>query len=250
MSIFETVGLKKLEDHWPIVIASAVSWQLVWMFGWYFSEAFIPVFRGFNKKQKSDWSMRVVSFSHAALISYMALPILMDEELRNDPVFGYKHFAGNVYAVACGYFVWDSIYCLSDGDIGFIVHGVACLVVYTFSFKPFLQYYGAVFLITPFLNIHYYCDKSGLSGSTIQFVNGLILLGMFFGARICFGFYQSYNFYVSMIQNYDRIPFYLIAIFCVANVTLNSLNLFWFYRMILSVSKRFKPKSKIAKKDK
>ncbi|KAJ3105285.1 kinesin motor protein cin8 [Phlyctochytrium bullatum] len=136
-----------------------------------------------------------------------------------------------------------------------------------FSFlktRPFLQYYGAVFLMfelsTPFLNIHYFCDKFGYTGTTLQLVNGIILLIMFFGARLCFGFYWSYQFYgngvfpdmadpgaVSMFANMDRVPRHLFLIYGIANVLLNSLNVFWFYKMILSVAKRFRPKAKAKK---
>ncbi|KAI8848331.1 TLC domain-containing protein [Chytridium lagenaria] len=229
---FEALGLPMLANHWPTVIASAIVWHCVWIAGWRLSDAYLPTFKTFKHKGKSDWAMRAVSFSHSTLIAAMALPILLDEDLQKDRVFGYKPFAGNVYAVTCGYFIWDTCYSIYEGNAGFITHGIACLIVYTFSFRPFLQYYGAVFLMfelsTPFLNL----------------INGLILLAMFFVVRLCFGFYSSFNFFLSIAENFDRIPLYLTAIYCTANVVLNSLNVLWFYKMILSVMKRFKPKPK------
>ncbi|KAJ3107989.1 hypothetical protein HDU97_002569 [Phlyctochytrium planicorne] len=251
MSFFEEVGLSKLEDHWPVLITSACVWHLVWMAGWRASDAFLPKFKTFNWKQKSDWAMRSVSFSHATIISALAIPLLLDTDLQKDPVFGYKHSAGNVYAITCGYFVWDTVYSLWEGNLGFIIHGVACFIVFILSFRPFLQYYGGVFLLfelsTPFLNIHYFCDKFGYSGTMLQMINGIILLAVFFGARLVFGFYSSYNFFVDVTRNMDKIPFYIVAIYFSLNVVLNSLNVYWFYKMILSIRKRFKPKSKTKK---
>ena len=51
-----------------------------------------------------------------------------------------------------------------------------------------MNYYGCVFLLyelsTPFLNIHWFCDKLNLTGSKIQLYNGFLLLGTFFLCRL------------------------------------------------------------------
>jgi hypothetical protein len=48
-----------------------------------------------------------------------------------------------------------------------VVHGIACFLVYFLGFKPYLNYYGPIFLMfeisTIFLNIHWFCDKTGLN---------------------------------------------------------------------------------------
>ena len=43
---------------------------------------------------------------------------------------------------------------------------------------------------TPFLNVHWCLDKLGKTGSTLQYINGIILLSTFFGVRICYGWYM------------------------------------------------------------
>ena len=59
--------------------------------------------------------------------------------------------------------------------------------------RPFLQYFSPRFLLwelsTPFLNIHWFLDKTGRTGSTFQLVNGILLLCTFFGVRIVYGWY-------------------------------------------------------------
>jgi hypothetical protein len=64
-----------------------------------------------------------------------------------------------------------------------------------FQQRPFLYFYAPVFLLyeasTPFLNIHWFCDKLNLTGSTIQAVNGVFLIATFFGCRIIWGLYSS-----------------------------------------------------------
>jgi hypothetical protein len=47
---------------------------------------------------------------------------------------------------------------------------------------------------TVFLNIHWFCDKTGMTGSTLQWVNGIILIIAFFFARLCYGSYKMLEF--------------------------------------------------------
>jgi len=58
-----------------------------------------------------------------------------------------------------------------------------------------VNYYGPIFLLyelsTPFLNIHWFCDKLKLTGSNYQLVNGVCLITTFFCSRIVWGMYNS-----------------------------------------------------------
>jgi len=61
--------------------------------------------------------------------------------------------------------------------------------------RPFCNFYGPTFILyelsSPFLNIHWFCDKLDLTGSPLQWYNGMVLLGTFFGCRLVWGTYQS-----------------------------------------------------------
>jgi len=173
--------------------------------------------------------------------------VLTDSELMKDKVFGYDKNAGNVYAIACGYFLWDactSIKNVNEFGLSFVFHGLSSFAVFIFSFRPFLNYYGAVFLMyelsTPFLNIHWFMDKLGMSGSGLQLANGICLLVAFFSARLVFGYYMSYQTYVSVMAVIDRVPTFLCVLYGAANVVLNGLNVVWFHKMIASLLRRFK----------
>ncbi|KAJ3089171.1 hypothetical protein HK102_007025, partial [Quaeritorhiza haematococci] len=101
---------------------------------------------------------------------------------------------------------------------------------------------------TPFLNIHWFCDKTGHSGSRLQIINGFCLMVVFFCARIVFGLYSSYQFALAMIEKWDQIPHHLIYIYSVANVLLNGLNLFWFYKIIsMGLRRLMGPKESVKK---
>lgn len=142
--------------------------------------------------------------------------------------------------------------------------------------RPFLNYYASVFILyelsTPFLNIHWFFDKVGMTGSKAQLYNGIVLLATFFSARLIWGVGQSaivwYDMYRAIfvgpnvefmsftpadeklagtedIMMYAKeagpLPIWLAAIYLLSNITLNTLNVIWFGRMIKAVRKRFEP---------
>jgi hypothetical protein len=150
------------------------------------------------------------------------------------------------------------------------------------SQRPFVYFYAPIFLLyelsSPFLNIHWFCDKVDLTGSSIQAINGALLTGTFFGCRLIWGNISSvlvfYDIFrgvrygnrqytagsapsytpaqlLSIIRDADGqrmafasepyIPLWLAAIYLASNLTLNSLNIFWFGKMVATIRKRFDP---------
>lgn len=121
-----------------------------------------------------------------------------------------------------------------------------------------------------------FCDKTGLTGSLIQLINGFFLLTTFFGCRLVWGTYNAGLLFVDLFTIYNRqppilnstasdhldgeppaihpfvgkqLPLWLMLIYVVSNSTLNLLNFFWFSRMIQTVSARFTKKDKPLKKE-
>ncbi|KAF9212234.1 hypothetical protein CPC16_001041 [Podila verticillata] len=251
-ALFEFCGVAALKHHWTTLLASAFACSVIVQLSQLVSASLFPeTYPKLMGSKRLNWDVHVVSTVHAITIVVLATPLLWNETLLQDRIFGYDFHAGQVYAVACGYFLWDTLHSVrhvKDFGIGFVFHGFCSFSVFIFSFRPFLQYYGSVFLMfelsTPFLNIHWFMDKLGMTGSAYQLVNGIVLLSVFFSARIVFGLYMSYQTYLSVMPVIALVPWHLIVIYSAANVVLNSLNLFWFYKMIESLMKRFKPSKK------
>lgn len=146
--------------------------------------------------------------------------------------------------------------------------------------RPFVNYYASTFILyelsSPFLNIHWFCDKLNKTGSTIQFVNGIVLLCTFFSCRIIWGSYQSVRVFSDVYHAYkagtitlfdvdvgklstttatsavlktdmmrfaegQTVPLWLAGAYLASNLTLNGLNWFWFGKMIETLRKRFDP---------
>jgi len=117
-----------------------------------------------------------------------------------------------------------------------------------------------------------------MTGSKIQFYNGIILLFAFFGCRLCWGSYQSarvfYDVYRAIFTPHlalndpafgklnngtvvdasnvpqseimqfagDRqVPIWLAGCYLLSNLVLNGLNWYWFSKMIETLRKRFDP---------
>ncbi|KAF9193970.1 hypothetical protein BGZ50_006814 [Haplosporangium sp. Z 11] len=169
--------------------------------------------------KKLNWDVHVVSSAHSIIIVILSTPLLWNETLMQNKIFGYDFYAGQVYAIACGYFLWDTIHSIrhmKEFGLGFVFHGFCSFSVFIFSF-----------------------DKLGMTGSIYQLINGIVLLSVFFCARIVFGLYMSYQTYLNVLPVLEQVPWHLVIIYSVANVVLNALNLFWFYKMIESLMKRF-----------
>ncbi|KAE9394123.1 DUF887-domain-containing protein [Gymnopus androsaceus JB14] len=208
-------------------------------------------FRAMNRRGRNNWSIHIVSQIHALIIVPMALRALSSPNLDKDRAFGWdEETSGPLQAIASAYFVWDTIdAAINYHELGFIIHGAPHLcfrlapMIYIMSFSPFLSYYAARCLLwetsTIFLNIHWFLDKTNRTGTTFQLVNGIFLLATFFGVRLVYGGYVSYNFFFTLYEVRDTVPMVYLLVYGVGNIVLQALNVFWFTKMIAALRKRF-----------
>lgn len=130
--------------------------------------------------------------------------------------------------------------------------GVACLCSFSLGMLPFVQAFAPVMLLfelsTIFLNNHWFMEKTGRSGTWLQFINGLLLLASFFLVRICWGTFklgQAVMILMSRRAEVEaRIGWGLVEFYGVAGVGIGVLNFIWFSAMVRSVSSKFTKKSK------
>ena len=121
---------------------------------------------------------------------------------------------------------------------------------------------------TPFLNLHWYLDKCDMTGGRAQLINGIALLVTFFGSRLVWGTYQSVKVYQDILTVLQTnasdnevksriwageksevmhfaddgkvLPLWLAYTYLGSNTILTVLNFYWFWRMIETVTKRFR----------
>lgn len=69
-----------------------------------------------------------------------------------------------------------------------------------------MNHYGPIFILyelsSPFLNIHWFCDKLSLTGSKLQLYNGILLMTTFFLCRLVWGSYQSFRVFSDIFTAY------------------------------------------------
>ncbi|RKF79617.1 putative TLC domain-containing protein C17A2.02c [Golovinomyces cichoracearum] len=166
---------------------------------WLFPERYAAL----SRERRINWNVHVVSLVQSVLINTLALWVLfVDKERKNmnwqERVWGYTGAAGMIQALAAGYFLWDliiSVIHVKVFGVGMLIHAISALMVFSFGFRPFVNFYGCTFILyelsSPFLNFHWFCDKLNLSGSKTQLYNGIVLLFTFFCCRLVWGTYQS-----------------------------------------------------------
>ncbi|XPS92054.1 hypothetical protein M3J09_001460 [Ascochyta lentis] len=256
-----------------------------------FSRHFFPrIYPSFNARTKLNWDVHIVSFVQSTVICGLALWVIWKDEERSamgeqDRVHGYTGGGGLIQAFAGGYFLWDLVITVQNVRIfgvGMLFHAISALCVFALGFRPFVNFYAPTFILyelsSPFLNIHWFCDKLNLTGSKLQLINGVLLLLTFMSCRLFWGSYQSIRvfsdvwtayhagpvtFLDSNIKSFDNatavdagatertdilqfadgqaVPLWLAFAYLASNLVLNGLNWFWFAKMIETLRKRFDP---------
>jgi hypothetical protein len=243
----------------------------------YLSRKFIPKhYAAFPPRTRINWHIHTTSFVQSIIICAATVHVIRNDDQRigltwEDRLYGYSGSGGLVQAMAAGYFMWDFMICTVNykilGPLD-LLHGVIAGSVAILGFRPFALYYGLGYLLfdlsTPFVNIHWACDKVDLTGSAVQLYNGIALIVMFFSCRLVWGTYLTFHFFgdVWTATRADReqqaishgvvkpggemamqgsLPIWMAVAFCVGNLGLTGLNFFWFSKMIEAVRKRFRP---------
>ncbi|MCJ1471928.1 hypothetical protein MMC13_000569 [Lambiella insularis] len=212
------------------------------------------------EKTQRSWHVHATSLVQSCCINGLALWLIYADGDRRtvdwrQRVWGYSGATGMVQGFATGYFVWDVLVSAREPEVygwGAVAHAGSALAVSLLGFRPFLNYYGLNFVLyelsTPFLNIHWFLDKTGYTGSWAQFVNGIVLITTFGCSRLVWGTYQSVRMYQDVWRAMHApdglpVPHWLAAAYIASNTILSVLNVFWFGRMIKTVRSRFqKPK--------
>ncbi|EUC61665.1 TLC domain protein [Rhizoctonia solani AG-3 Rhs1AP] len=200
--IGKQLGLPHLPGHFQTIVYSFGIFTVVYLVSALTSPFVAPkTYPKLSRRTKHSWNVHTVSMAHAVVIGPMAAHRLLTlpEVGSFEKAFGWNESMGLLHGIAVG-FVWDTIESvLAQVEVGFIIHGLQ---------RPFMAFYGPSALVweisTPFLNskiqidtVTGYLDKLQMTGGLLQAVNGIILLGVFFAVRVCYGLYMVCSFFSS-----------------------------------------------------
>lgn len=237
-------GYDLLPAHASEILFAALFYQLIFLLSGVVASRVLPAYCTLTPKTKVNFDIHVVSHIQAILILALCAPLFADPILAADHFNAHTPYSGFVSAMAIGYFLWDSLVCIRFFAMfgpGFLIHGLAALFVFGQSMRPMLHYYCPHFLFfelsTPFLNVNWFASHlpEGYISFTLQKINGIFLLSSFFGARIVWGFYQAYcvaRDFVLLDPAARTFPLWAAAGVFISNISLDLLNVYWFYKMV------------------
>ncbi|CAG8808545.1 32926_t:CDS:2, partial [Gigaspora margarita] len=182
-SFFKSISLPKLAYHWHVIVLSTLGCSATLISSRLISPIlFSKTYNNLPRLKKLSWDIHWVSMVHCLAVIFLSFPIFYQEELQKDKIFGYTAYAGNVYSIACGYFLWDAIlsfYYVKEFGFGFALHGLCCFSVFIFAFTIFELLWICIFNVRNFHSffehalVHgkYASDKLGLSDTLPHKIN-------------------------------------------------------------------------------
>ncbi|KIJ41318.1 hypothetical protein M422DRAFT_48775 [Sphaerobolus stellatus SS14] len=189
---------------------------------------------------------------HAVIVVILAARCLNIEAINHDKIKGTDPREGVMEAFAVGYFIWDTLEetLIHYHDPMMAFHGAFVLLGLTSSFRSLFAYTCIRFLMMEsfnswFLNCRLgirYLDKTGRTGTVWQLINGILLIVVFFFARIWFGSLTAYHFLSALYKNHTMVPLPLAIIYAAGIMMLMVFNYIWMYKMFAALQKRFKTK--------
>lgn len=243
----QSVYLPYMPDHIMAILRSMLLWWSVQLLSHGVSPYLFPkTFAKMPTRTRISWDLHVVSLVHSLIIGPVMLYYFVNLNEQTDRLFGYDYTLGQMYAISLGYFLWDVIVSLRYEGITFIVHGFLGFCANINVYRPLLMFGGLPILMwelsTPFLNIHWFLDKCGLTGTVVQFVNALCLLLTYVIVRMTLGVYQSYVI-ISMVWSERATNLFIMLklFYTVGLIMLNMFNYMWFFKMLRAMHKRFAP---------
>lgn len=257
LSLSNSLGCPTLPAHLHEVLFAFALYELIYRLSSVISPHLCKSYRALSKRTQINFDIHVVSQVQALLILALSFPLFGDVVLAQS-MHAYTPYAGFVCSMALGYFIWDSYVCLRYIKLfgpGFLVHGLSAAVVFGQSFRPYAMKHAPIFLFfeasTPFLNVHWFVTHlpAGLIPSWLELLNGVCLLFTFFSVRIVWGFYYAGVFALDALY-YDTSelqPLWVPLLMLGSNLTLDTLNVYWFSKMLKLAARKLNPKGEIKK---
>lgn len=220
-----------------VMLSSMVCWEVL-RFG---SQTLLAKSGKFSADVARELGISIVCTLHAIVACGLAISLVMTERR---PLSLYHRFELSqlMYAISSGFFAWDLYVVLfvDKFDIGFLIHAVSCLLCYVFGQFPFLNYWGAYFLLfelsTPLLHLRKAMLVTGNKHSPWFITVETAFALAFFAARIAVGLPMSVMVWQDLLDLLTNTPHevhshFVIYFYLVANTALCGLNVFWFWNM-------------------
>ncbi|XP_047960699.1 TLC domain-containing protein 4-like [Salvia hispanica] len=208
-------------------------------------------YNALTKIQRTEWNNRGISTLHAVFISIMSLYFVFWSELFSDKshsgLVTFRNSSISTFALglSVGYFLSDlAMICWrypSLGGLEYVLHhSLAAIAVAYAMYMGEGQLYTFMILIsevtTPWINIRWYLDVSGLKRSSAYIINGVIIFFSWLVARILLFGYMFYHVYRHHSQVMRMHTAGSLLVFVVP-VALAIMNVMWFGKILKGLKK-------------
>jgi len=239
------MGSLAVSEHFSLLWVGA-SWAVwlgcYWLGAWLLSLS--RRYRSWHKGAQHHAKTTIPSYCFIIAVVPMSVYALAnDAELAASRQLGSTPLSRLIINMATGYFLFDSLAVLLHmGSHGaqYLLHGVLCLVTYGMAAMfDVYHYWGPTFLLfevtTLFINARWWFVQMENKDSMGYTLNGLLLIMAWLGVRIVFGLSQSYVFWQDAFSPASaNVPTPIFAWYAFSNISLNLLNIFWFYKIMKS----------------
>ncbi|EPS66679.1 hypothetical protein M569_08102, partial [Genlisea aurea] len=209
------------------------------------SGAFVIAYTKLTSQQKLEWNNRGFSTFHSIVVTCGCLYFLFISDLfkdsENGPSIVYRSSVSSdaLLGFSLGYFLSDLAMILyyypALGGYEYIVHhGLSLFSIFQSLTLSQVQFYTMMVLFTevttPFVNLRWYLDVSGLKNGKIYLWNGVALFFGWLAARIVLFLYLLYHAYLHFdeVRQVSGVCFY--TLFCVPPA-LAAMNVYWFSKI-------------------
>lgn len=252
MSNFPPFKWAYLNETVQIASVSAVVCFLIYFLSHYLFNYFLftSTYKKLSNAGKKEWNERFLSTLHAIVST--TLVIYCYSSTWPKPWSNLFDYHEKLYvitlSISAGYMFSDFFLTIYVGDeqsglflallhhiIGFIAFAESSIAS---EAQVIVLFYVATEASTPFVNFRWNLHEAGLKDHPIYLVNGLIMMFVFFLFRIL----PLPLMYYLGLQQWNKLTSQSFPVFMstiILTSLINSLNLFWFYKMIQGALKAF-----------
>ncbi|KAL3828992.1 hypothetical protein ACJIZ3_017794 [Penstemon smallii] len=235
------------------VFAGLLMCKIVYDLTGVISTSLIKGYSKLNSKQKLEWKNRGFSTFHAIVVAAAALYLLLVSDLFEDSrdklmINKTSSLSDTVLGVSIGYFLSDLGMIIYNfpalGGMEYLIHhGLSLYAIVQSLYQGQAQFYILMILFTeittPFVNLRWYLDVSGLKSSKIYIFNGVALFFGWLGARIILFVFYFYHVFTHFDQVKQVVPsgFYTLL---TVSPAVAILNVIWFWKITRGMVKTLK----------
>lgn len=238
------VFIRPFTERYHIILTTTVlCFVIQHICGWVAKFLFPKAWAHMEKNKTTDeWCVRTISTLHS-LLAWSLIPgyFFPAAGTVTDDFYSFEPLTYLVCSLSTGYFIWDMVICIKhQWGIAFLCHALCSWSVVYFALYPFLNYQGRFFLglfeiSTVMLNTYKQLELCGLEGGTVHKIVGMLFALSFTVCRIILGIPCSISWALQMYElmasgkAHSNI---VVAVYLVANGSLNVLNVVWFQAIL------------------